>query len=177
MNTNNTLEEKFQTLFSALPLSAAERQSAEDFLRGSVGHEALDSFAFESLSAIIADPAIRLFRELVKNGKRDIASRLFSILLAKGDSTCYRMIPMDVIDPEKGAIDVEVDVAKKAATYAAIIGADLYPLGSYSRDRLVEIACRKTEILKQALQYEKNDSDNGRFILYAVYFYKKYKNR
>ncbi len=174
MNTNNTLEEKFQTLFSALPLSAAERQSAEDFLRGSVGHEALDSFAFESLSAIIADPAIRLFRELVKNGKRDIASRLFSILLAKGDSTCYRMIPMDVIDPEKGAIDVEVDVAKKAATYAAIIGADLYPLGSYSRDRLVEIACRKTEILKQALQYEKNDSDNGRFILYAVYFYKKY---
>ena len=68
MNTNNTLEEKFQTLFSALPFSAAERQSAEDFLRGSVGHEALDSFAFESLSAIIADPAIRLFRELVKNG-------------------------------------------------------------------------------------------------------------
>ncbi len=175
MNTNNTLEEKFQTFLDSLPLSVTERKSAEDFLLGNVGREVLCSFTFENLSTVIPDPAIRLFRELVKNGKRDIASRLFSVLLAKGDSTCFRMILMDIIDPEKGAVDVEVDAAKKAATYAAIIGADLYPLGSYSRDRLVDIACGKTEILRQAIQYEKNDSDHGKLVLYAVYFYKKYK--
>ena len=171
MNTNNTLEEKFQTFLDSLPLSVTERKSAEDFLLGNVGREVLCSFTFENLSTVIPDPAIRLFRELVKNGKRDIASRLFSVLLAKGDSTCFRMILMDIIDPEMGAVDVEVDAAKKAATYAAIIGADLYPLGSYSRDRLVDIACGKTEILRQAIQYEKNDSDDGKFVLYGVYFY------
>lgn len=175
MEAKNILEEKFITLFTTLPLSDTERQLAEDFLAGRADHSILENFTFENLSSIPADPAIRLFRELVKNGNRDIAARLFSVLLAKGESTCYRMIPMEVIDPEKGAADVEIDAAKKAAAYAAILGADLYPLTSYSRDRLVDIACGKAEILKQAMQYEKNQSDNGRFVLYAVYFFRKYK--
>jgi len=175
MEAKNILEEKFTTLFTTLPLSDTERQLAEDFLAGRAEHSILENFTFENLSSIPADPAIRLFRELVKNGNRDIAARLFSVLLAKGESTCYRMIPMEVIDPEKGAADVEIDAAKKAAAYAAILGADLYPLTSYSRDRLVDIACGKAEILKQAMQYEKNQSDNGRFVLYAVYFFRKYK--
>ena len=175
MDAKNTLEEKFITLFTTLPLNHTERQSAEDFLSGKADHKVLEDFTFENLSSIPADPAIRLFRELVKNGKHDIAAKLFSVLLAKGESTCYRMIPMEVIDPEKGAVDIEIDAAKKAATYAAILGADLYPLGSYSRDQLVDIACGNAEILKQALQYQKNESDNGRLVLYAVYFYRKYK--
>lgn len=175
MDAKNTLEEKFTTLFNSLPLTAAERQLAEDFLSGRAGHEALDSLTFESLSSIPSDPAIRLFRELVKSGNRDIAARLFSVLLAKGESTCYRMIPMEVVSPEKGAVDLETDAAKKAATYAAILGANLYPLGSVSRDQLIEIACGKAEVLKEALAFEKNNSDNGKLVLYAVYFMRRYK--
>ena len=62
MNTNNTLEEKFQTFLDSLPLSVTERKSAEDFLLGNVGREVLCSFTFENLSTVIPDPAIRLFR-------------------------------------------------------------------------------------------------------------------
>ncbi|MDE7327778.1 MAG: DUF4132 domain-containing protein [Lachnospiraceae bacterium] len=175
MEAKTTLEEKLYSFLTTLPFADGELQSAEDFLAGRAGHEVLDNFTFKDLAKTPADPSIRLFRELVKEGERGIAARLFSVLLAKGDATCYRMIPMGVIDPEKGAADVEVDAAKKAATYAAILGADLYPLDSYSRDRLVDIACGKAEILRQAIQFGQNMSENGRLILYAVYFMRKYK--
>ncbi|MDE7300398.1 MAG: hypothetical protein K2N94_16495, partial [Lachnospiraceae bacterium] len=175
MNAPGSLQEKFFELLNRLPLSEKERHAAEDYLSGKAGHEILDCFSFEDLSAIPADPAIRLFRELTKAKNHGTAAKLFSVLLAKGDSTCYRMIPMEAINPEKGAVDLEVDSAKKAAAYAAILGANLYPLGSYARDQLVVVACRKAEILKQALRFEKNKSQNGKLVLYAVYFYKKYK--
>ena len=173
MNPKNILEEKINAFFNTLPLTSAERQSAADFLSGKAGHDALDGFAFEDLSSLPADSAIRLFRELVKSGERDVAAKLFSVLLAKGDSTCFRMIPLEVIDPQRGAVDLETDAAKKAAVYAALLGADIYPLDSSSRDRLVEIACGKAEILKQAIQFEKNSSNKGRFVLCAVYFMRK----
>ncbi len=175
MNTPGNVEEKLSELLNKLPLSKKEQSAATDYLSGKAGHEVLDDFAFEDLTTVPADPAIRAFRELVKSKKQDVAARLVSVLLAKGDSTCFKMLPMEVIDPEKGAVDLETDSAKKAAAYAAILGADMYPLGSYSRDRLVDIACGNAEILKQALDFEKSKSDNAKLVLYAVYFMRKYK--
>ena len=101
MNAPDVLEEKFFELFNRLRLSEAEQQAAQGYISGKAEHNVLDSFIFEDLSVIPADPAIRLFRELVKTNQRDIAGRLFSVLLAKGESTCFRMIPMEVIDPQK----------------------------------------------------------------------------
>lgn len=175
MNVPNTLQEKIFEFFNKLPLSGAERQAAQDYLSGKAGHEVLNAFSFEDLSAVPADPAIRLFRELISAKERETAAKLFSVLLAKGDSTCFRMIPIQIIDPEKGAVDIGTDSAKKAAVYAEILGTETYPLGSYSRDRLVDIACGKAETLKQALNFQKSKSENGRFVLYAVYFMRKYK--
>ncbi len=175
MNAPDVLEEKFFELFNRLRLSEAEQQAAKGYISGKAEHNVLDSFIFEDLSVIPADPAIRLFRELVKTNQRDIAGRLFSVLLAKGESTCFRMIPMEVIDPQKGATHLEIDTEKKTALYAAILGADMYPLGAYSRDCLLDIACRKTEILKQAVSFEKSKSGHGKLVLYAIYFMQKYK--
>lgn len=125
MNAPDVLEEKFFELFNRLRLSEAEQQAAKGYISGKAEHNVLDSFIFEDLSVIPADPAIRLFRELVKTNQRDIAGRLFSVLLAKGESTCFRMIPMEVIDPQKGATHLEIDTEKKTALYAAILGADM----------------------------------------------------
>ena len=165
MNTPGNVEEKLSELLNKLPLSKKEQNAAADYLSGKAGHEVLADFVFEDFSTVPADPAIRAFRELVKSKKQDVAARLVSVLLAKGDSTCFKMLPMEVIDPEKGAVDLETDSAKKAAAYAAILGADMYPLGSYSRDRLVDIACGNAEILKQALDFEKSKSDNEKLEL------------
>ena len=71
MDAKNTLEEKFTTFFTTLPFSVTERQFAEDFLSGRADHKVLEDFTFENLSSIPADPTIRLFRELIKSGKRE----------------------------------------------------------------------------------------------------------
>ncbi len=173
-NPKNVQNQKILEVLDQLNLSEAELETAETYLAGEAGEGGLERFAFRNLERVQPDKAVKLFRDYMRKGRKEEADRLFRLLFAVGQSTCYKLVPMDVCWDGNGGFLSDAD--KKAAVYAVHIGTSPYHLFGYALRNLIRAAGDSAENLKRAVGYQKNDADNGKLILLAVYFTTRYGN-
>lgn len=172
----------FTAVLELLCLSQEEEQAAQEFLDGRTGEEALAGFTFQDLSDVPDEPVLKLFTELFRRKKTNEVKRLFLLLFARGQATCYRMLPVQFYGQEEF---YGVDAAKRTAVYGAAIGQGVYRAvvgqgvhypSVHSLNRLLEFADHQPDTLRRALEYEKNKFINGKLVLLAMYFKEKYGN-
>lgn len=172
----------FTAVLELLCLSQEEEQAAQEFLDGRTGEEALAGFTFQDLSDVPDGPVLKLFTELFRRKKTNEVKRLFLLLFARGQATCYRMLPEQFYGQEEF---YGVDAAKRTAVYGAAIGQGVYRAvvgqgvhypSVHSLNRLLEFADHQPDTLRRALEYEKNKFINGKLVLLAMYFKEKYGN-
>ena len=172
----------FTAVLELLCLSQEEEQAAQEFLDGRTGEEALAGFTFQDLSDVPDEPVLKLFTELFRRKKTNEVKRLFLLLFARGQATCYRMLPVQFYGQEEF---YGVDAAKRTAVYGAAIGQGVYRAvvgqgvhypSVHSLNRLLEFADHQPDTLRRALEYEKNKFINGKLVLLAMYFKGKYGN-
>ncbi len=170
----------FTAVLELLCLSQEEKQAAQDFLDGGTGEEALAGFTFQDLSDVPDEPVLKLFTELFRRKKTNEVKRLFLLLFARGQATCYRMLPVQFYGQEEF---YGVDAVKRTAVYGAAIGQGVYRAvvgqgvhypSVHSLNRLLEFADHQPDTLRRALEYEKNKFINGKLVLLAMYFKEKY---
>lgn len=164
----------FTAVLELLCLSQEEEQAAQEFLDGRTGEEALAGFTFQDLSDVPDEPVLKLFTELFRRKKTNEVKRLFLLLFARGQATCYRMLPVQFYGQEEF---YGVDAAKRTAVYGAAIGQGVYRAvvgqgvhypSVHSLNRLLEFADHQPDTLRRALEYEKNKFINGKLVLLAM---------
>ena len=159
--------------------SADEMTLIEDYLSGNEQEEALEKLTFHDLTTVpdsVSSKMRSLAYDLVNKGREEEAGRLGRLLFAVGQSTCHEMMPsQSYYSFDKDSILVP-EPEKKAAVYAAKIGMNEYQINRFALPNLVKLADNDPEILKKAMNYQKNNYENGRLMLYTVYFKMKYKN-
>lgn len=163
----------FTAVLELLCLSQEEEQAAQEFLDGRTGEEALAGFTFQDLSDVPDGPVLKLFTELFRRKKTNEVKRLFLLLFARGQATCYRMLPVQFYGQEEF---YGVDAAKRTAVYGAVVGQGVHYPSVHSLNRLLEFADHQPDTLRRALEYEKNKFINGKLVLLAMYFKEKYGN-
>lgn len=174
MNPKDARMQKIMEVLEQVSLNENQLTQLEAYLSGEAGEEVLETLGFEDLSKVPSDKFVRLFRELVNKGRKEEAGRLFNIVFAIGQSTCYSFVPIDMITQNQG---ITTDAAKKAAVYAAMLGMNQYGLHhGIVIKTLIDIADKKPENLKTAIAYQKHELDNGKLVLLAAYFLAKYPN-
>lgn len=170
--------QKMLEVLSLLQLESRQMEAAEDYLVEEQGEEALLKLTFKDLSTVSEQDAQsfqRLFRELEGKGRTKEFQRLFDIIFSVGQSTCFGLFPSDMLtysDCKAASIAPE----KLTAVMASLMGNSFYMLNEHQLNRLINKANSKPDILKQAEAYQKGEYDNGRLILFAVYFYIKYRS-
>ncbi len=169
-NPKDIQSQKVSEVLEQLHLSGDMLEKAEEYLLGDGGEECLEQFDFQDLSAVPSDKAVRLFRDYMRKGKREELNRLFRLLFAVGQSTCYQLVPLELV--RQG--DVLWDEDKCTAVYGTHIGMSQYCLNSYNLNGLMAVAKNRPENLEKAIGYQKNDAENGKLVLLAVYFVVKY---
>lgn len=169
INTNGG----FTAVLELLCLSQEEERAALEFLEGRTGEEALAGFTFQDLADVPDGPVLKLFTELLRRKKNNEVKRLFLLLFARGQATCYRMLPVQLYGQEEF---YGVDAAKRTAVYGAAIGQGAHYPSVHSLNRLLEFADHQPDTLGRALEYEKNKFINGKLVLLAMYFKEKYEN-
>ncbi len=169
-NPKDIQSQKVSEVLEQLHLSGDMLEKAEEYLLGNGGEECLEQFDFQDLSAVPSDKAVRLFRDYMRKGKREELNRLFRLLFAVGQSTCYQLVPLELV--RQG--DVLWDEDKCTAVYGTHIGMSQYCLNSYNLNGLMAVAKNRPENLEKAIGYQKNDAENGKLVLLAVYFVVKY---
>ncbi len=162
-----------EAVLEQLELSEREMQAARDFLAGRAGEEVLEGMEFRDLKDVVFTPFQNLFQELRKKRKYAELKRLFLLLFARGQATCYWLMPTELYGQKK---ELEgVDRAKQAAVYAVAIGAGLHHLmNAQTWESLLEFVDYNPGTLKKAFTYEKNKFVNGKFVLLGLYFWLKY---
>ncbi len=173
MNPKDSNNRKTEEVLELLSLTGQELALAEAYLIGEEGEEALESISFRDLSVIPAEKPLKLFRDLLKRGKKEEMGRLFSLLFSIGQSTCYQLVPMDMMNGQQQLLPGEA--YKKAAVYGAYLGLNGYVLRGITIRNLITIAGESPEILKKAAEHEKNSVENGKLVLLAAYFMVKYQ--
>lgn len=163
----------FTAVLELLCLSQEEERAALEFLEGRTGEEALAGFTFQDLADVPDGPVLKLFTELLRRKKNNEVKRLFLLLFARGQATCYRMLPVQLYGQEEF---YGVDAAKRTAVYGAAIGQGAHYPSVHSLNRLLEFADHQPDTLRRALEYEKNKFINGKLVLLAMYFKEKYGN-
>ncbi len=170
INTNGG----FTAVLELLCLSQEEERAALEFLEGRTGEEALAGFTFQDLSDVPDEPVLKLFTELFRRKKTNEVKRLFLLLFARGQATCYRMLPVQFYGQEEF---YGVDAVKRTAVYGAAIGQGVYRAvvgqgvhypSVHSLNRLLEFADHQPDTLRRALEYEKNKFINGKLVLLAM---------
>ncbi len=172
MDPRNVQNQKALEVVEQLNLPGQEAELAKAYLSGEVGDEVLGKFGFRDLSWIGSDKSVRLFREFRNKGKKEEARRLFELLFAIGQSTCHRLIPMDMTS--KAETFLECGLEKKVALYGALIGTSQYQWYGTSIRALISCAQGKLENLRRAIDYQKGSKECGKELLMAVYFMIKY---
>ena len=137
------------------------------------GEEVLEKLAFQDLTKISVDryKFTRLFHELANKSRKEEACKLFYIIFTIGQSTCYELVPSFLLST---GVLKDCDSAKRAAVYGVDMGMNQHNMTGYNIRNLIEVAEKNPEILREAIDYQKNDSDNGKLVLIAVYFMTKY---
>ncbi len=173
MNPKDLWNSKITEALDLLSLPESQQETAEAYIMQGGGEESLRRLVFRDLSSIPSEKFIKLFRELGKKGKKEEGARLFRLLFAIGQCTCYHLVPMDLLTLKQGAIDCDSD--KKAAVYGTSIAMSLYALGGYSMKALMLYAEDNPEVLRRAIGYRNNGTANGKIVLLTAYFLAKYK--
>ena len=180
INPQNQRIMKIVELFEQMNLFSPEEMTMiEDYLTGNGNQEEIERLPFRDRSVVPGSLAARmkaLGEELMNRGREEDAGRLGEILFTVGQSTCFQMMPMsNHYILEKNRIMVE-QPAKKVAVYAAMIGRDEYQVNRHMLSGLIKTAENRSEIIREAIEYEKNKFVNGKIILYTAYFRTKYRN-
>lgn len=176
------LQGEWDGLWKQIRLSGGERKVAEAYLSGVAGEEALESLHFRDLSKTIYGASQKRIRELLQEKKEDVLKRLFSLLFAVGEATCYWMMPMELYHAFGRLCDAPEELsdaaaAKVVSVYAVVAGLNLCDRNENPFALLLKLAKDDPEIIRQALEYEKNEFINGKWFLLTVYFFAKYHGK
>ncbi len=172
MSPENLRNQKVMEVLELLSLPEDELTLAEACFLGEKGEEAFGQFTFRDLSGVPSDKSVRVFRDLMKRGRKEEMERLFRILFAIGQSTCYQLVPMDMMNINREAFACEPDM--KASIYGTFIGLNAYALRGNTIKNLIDMAQGSGEVLKRALSYQKNSIENGSLVLLTAYFMTQY---
>ena len=157
--------------------SADEMTLLEEYLSGAAREEEIEKLPFRDLSGIPNDLTAKtrgLLLEYMDRGRSQEADRLSRILFAAGQSTSSGMFPVqNYFAFDKSAIFAS-EPAKKLAIYAVGVGMNEYQINRYAIQNMLKIADNKPEILKKAVEYQKNSLENGKVMLLTAYFLLKY---
>ena len=157
--------------------SADEMTLLEEYLSGSVKEEEIEKLPFRDLSGVPDDLTAKtreLLLEYMDRGRSQEADRLSRILFAAGQSTSSGLFPVqNYFSFDKSAIFAS-EPAKKLAIYAVGVGMNEYQINRYAIQNMLKIADNKPEIVKQAIEYQKNSLENGKVMLITAYFLLKY---
>ncbi len=166
--------DKLNRVLDLLELSEDEKFAAKAFYTKEAGEEVLDSISFKDLSAVAPDAVENLAKELIKKKQQAEFARLFLLVFARGKSTCYLMFTADqlkLLSKMQG-----MDVAKLAAVYSMKAGTESYPSFT-DMNEVFAVSKYSTDAIRRAIDYEKSNIENGRLILYAIYFRVEYQHR
>ncbi len=177
MNQKEIEDDKWTKLFSLLEFSEEEQKAAKAYLSGEEGTDVLEKIGFLDLSGINSVPVTKMFYELVRKKERNglqlvkaEMGKLFQLLFARGKTTCHAMVPgqiFRILEPTEW-----LDPVRMTAVHGADVAMSSYP-NSYMLGSVLDLAGKNPEVLKQAFALEVNREPNGKFLLLALYFYKK----
>lgn len=177
LNPREENKSKLLQVFEQFQLSKEEQKITEDFFFKGADAQVLEQLLFRDLSEV-SDSTAKEFEELFqrqkKQRKKEEEKRLFEFLFALSKASCYRLVPKELVNGER---NIGIDAAKKAAIYALQTGTNPYFNGRYQLKLLLQIAEQNPEILKSAFYCDKTPAANGRILLLALYFLKKYGGR
>ena len=163
---------KLLEMCDELGLSGEEKEAALKFLSGEADEEILSVFKFRDITEVTSSTLPIIANEFVRGEKSKEIRKLFLLLFAIGEATCYRLIDRTYI----GYRRIEgVDPVKRAAVCGMSAGMSNYKLTSYTVTELISVADGRAENIKKALEY-KSVTDYGRLVLLTVYFAHKYQN-
>lgn len=175
-NPNNDMIEKMRDALEDLKLEECQIEIIESYLSGETEKETLQALTFQDLSKISSDQReslYYLFRNTMNKGKIEEQEKLFEVLFAIGQSTCYEMFPIYILNTSQKYV-LPFSREKLASICAEHIGNNQYWIQSGTIKNLFSIADNDPEIIKKALAYHKSEYDNGKLVLYAAYFLLKY---
>lgn len=158
--------------------SKEECRLAEEFVAGQAEETVLNGIKARDLSAATEAAEEKwkeVFKALRKQRKKEAEGRLFTLLFAFGAESCYPLVPEEIINGERSLPGIASE--KRAAVYAAAIGAKSYSIDAHRLKCLLEIVEKDPELLKKALGCGRGWTANGRVILLALYFLEKYGSR
>ncbi|MDE7299218.1 MAG: hypothetical protein K2N94_10385, partial [Lachnospiraceae bacterium] len=173
MNPREEEKNQLSEMCDQLGLSEEEKDAAMAFFSGEAGEEALTKIRFRDLSGTSSDALEMIMYELTRKEKTAELGKLFLLLFAAGQSTCWRLLREKTYIRKKFISDV--DPAKAAAVYGAELGMSAYYLSAYSLVELMELMDDTPGTIQQMLNYEKSGTEDGRLVLLAAYFQKKYR--
>lgn len=180
INPQNQRIAKIVELFEQMTLFTADEITLiEDYLSGAAGKEEIEKLSFRDLSAVPSDLSSKMRSlgvELLNKGRDEEATKLGDILFTVGQSSCCEMMPAQNYYSVDRGLTLVKEPAKRVAIYAAQIGMNEYQVNRYNLPKLIKMADNLPEVLKEAVQYQKNRSENGRLILLTAYFRTKYQN-
>ncbi len=174
MNRREEREDNWDAVCELFGLSDEEKEAVMAFLSDQAGEEALLKLSFRDISEIPSDTLDELSKEFLKKREKKVLSnsKLFLLLFAIGQSTCYKLF--DRMYTRIGLIQ-DIDPVKRTAVYGASTGKYSYYINSYLISDLIKSAEDNPKIIRQALDYEKSKKENGRAVLYTIYFFQKYR--
>lgn len=165
-------ESKLSEMCDELGLSGEEKEAALKFLSGEADEEILSGFKFRDITEVSSSALPIIANEFVRREKSGEVKKLFLLLFAIGEATCYRLIDRTYI----GYRRLEgVDPVKRVAVCGMSTGMCNYKLSSYTVNEVISAADGRAENIKKALEY-KSLTGYGRLVLITVYFSHKYQS-
>ena len=163
---------KLLEMCDELGLVEEEKEAALKFLSGEAGEEILSTFKFRDMTELTSDALWAISNEAVRGENNEKIKKIFLLLFAMGEVTCYRLIDRTYINYQrlKG-----VDPVKRAAVCGMSTGMASYRFSSHAVTELISVADGRAENIKKALEY-KSLTNYGRLVLLTVYFAHKYQN-
>lgn len=160
-------------VFEQLHLSKELIEKMEDYIDGKVGEEVLDQLPFQDLRRVYQSPSATLFLTLSRNGFLIEAKRYFNILFAIGGPSCSKILPDEMLTINRDK-KLEIPMDKIVAVYAYENGQKQ----TFERrlKEFGEVLGKQIKWIEKALLYKNGQSENGKLILYTLYFFLKYSN-
>ncbi len=166
---------KMVELLEGLHVSEKEILTAQDYLTGAVGEEALAGLSFHDLSALsdaVKDDFRITFRKMIHRGRKEEVQKLFAVVFAVGKSTMSSLFPSDVLSYYSNK-DMEgiFPADQIVSLMAEMVGENVHWIRTYMLERLKKLALGDAAHVKKAMAHHKSSPDNGLLILYTVYFW------
>lgn len=152
-------------------LTQQELETAQGYLAGETGDEALEQFTYRDLTGASGAKVEKLFQSMLKRGRKEEAEKLFNVLFAVGQATCYPIISWDFFKLQKYT---EVEAYKIAAIHGCK-AMKRWHFYVYDIRQTAKLAEENPEQLKKAFLCLKTSESQGRQLLLAAYFVWKYK--